>query len=216
MEELRFELKRKRRKKSRTGTFLVVLLVLAAIAGAGYEFLYREKGPVPTKPLEEKDTPVPAETKERATIQLYFSTREEDALMREPRSIDITGTLAEQMKAALLELIKGPTYGEAVETIPAGAKLRELYIDSQGRVYVDFSEKLSSGHPGGAWSETLTVYSIVNTLAMNFSGIKDVQILLGGQEADSLAGHLDIRKPLSPDPSLLKGTIPSPGAASKP
>ncbi|MFQ6112426.1 MAG: GerMN domain-containing protein, partial [Nitrospinota bacterium] len=202
MEELRFELKKKRRKKRGTGTLLVVLLVLATIAGAGYQLLYREKSLLPPKPREEKAAPAPTGVEERATIQLYFATAEEDALIREPRTISVTGTLAEQMKGALLELIKGPTYGEAVETVPPGAKLRELYIDSQGRVYVDFSEELSTRHPGGAWSEILTVYSIVNTLAMNFSGISDVQILVEGREADSLAGHLDIRRPLKPDASL--------------
>ncbi len=217
MEDIRFELKKKRRKKRRTGTAVILLLLIAALAGAGYEFFYRERAPAPPKPREEKAAPAPTTTAtERATVQLYFATGEENALIREPRTIAVTGTLAEQMKAALEELVKGPAYGEAVETIPPEANLREVYIDSQGRVYVDFSEELSSRHPGGAWSETLTVYSIVNTLAMNFSGIKDVQILIEGKEALTLAGHLDIRKPLNSDRSLLKGSFPTPGAAARP
>ena len=48
------------------------------------------------------------------------------------------------------------------------------------------------------------VYSIVNTVAVNFPRIKRVRLLLGGKEVATLKGHLDLREPLVPDFDLEK------------
>jgi hypothetical protein len=42
----------------------------------------------------------------------------------------------------------------------------------------------------------LTLRSIMQTLVTNVPEIKRVQILIGGREVETLAGHLDIRRPL--------------------
>ena len=41
-----------------------------------------------------------------------------------------------------------------------------------------------------------TVYSLVNTLTDNLPAISAVQILVDGREVDTLAGHVDLRRPL--------------------
>jgi spore germination protein GerM len=64
---------------------------------------------------------------------------------------------------------------------------------------LDFSRELQTNHSGGSAGELLTVYSIVNTLAENIHGISRVQILVEGNEVETLAGHLDLREPLSPN-----------------
>ncbi|HPW21762.1 MAG TPA: GerMN domain-containing protein, partial [Vicinamibacterales bacterium] len=50
--------------------------------------------------------------------------------------------------------------------------------------------------PGGSQHELLTVYAIVDTLTANLPAITSVQILVDGREVDSLAGHVDLRRPL--------------------
>jgi hypothetical protein len=52
----------------------------------------------------------------------------------------------------------------------------------------------------------MTVYSVVNSLAINFPEIKQVQILIEGREIDSITGHLSLSKPISPNPGLVKKT----------
>jgi len=56
---------------------------------------------------------------------------------------------------------------------------------------------VTANHPGGALEETLTVYSIVDALTVNLPAILRVQILVGGKEVDTLAGHVDLRQPLA-------------------
>ncbi|MFI5125970.1 MAG: hypothetical protein ACHQJX_04000, partial [Candidatus Acidiferrales bacterium] len=46
--------------------------------------------------------------------------------------------------------------------------------------------------PSGILSEWMAVNSIVQTLAANMPGITRLKILIHGQEAETLAGHVDI------------------------
>jgi germination protein M len=75
---------------------------------------------------------------------------------------------------------------------------------------LDFSRELQTLHTGGTTGEILTVYSIVNTLTMNFKEVERVQILIDGDEVETLVGHLDLEQPFTRDnrwirPSALTG-----------
>lgn len=80
--------------------------------------------------------------------------------------------------------------------VPAGTTLRSLFITERGEAFVDLSPEVSSRHPGGVLEEIFTVYAIVNALTVNLPSILRVQILVNGREVDTLAGHLDLRRPL--------------------
>jgi hypothetical protein len=67
--------------------------------------------------------------------------------------------------------------------------LQEVFIDETGTAFVDFSNPISANHPGGVLNEQATVYSIVNSLTYNLKEIRQVQILVGGAEKETLAGH---------------------------
>ena len=58
---------------------------------------------------------------------------------------------------------------------------------------------MSSGHSGGSLDELFTVYALVNALTASVPEVTAVQILVGGREADTLAGHVDLRQPLAPN-----------------
>ena len=128
-------------------------------------------------------------------LSLWFASRQEDALVLERRRVPPNQTPIDRVKASLQELIAGPN-GSALRTLPAQVKIREVFIDDQGTAYVDFSEALSQTHPGGPWAEMLTLRSIMQTLVANVPEIKRVQILIEGREVETLAGHVDIRRPL--------------------
>ena len=56
---------------------------------------------------------------------------------------------------------------------------------------------INTEHSGGSLEELFTIYTIVNTLTVNLPSISGVQILIEGQEVDTLAGHIDLRRPLA-------------------
>jgi spore germination protein GerM len=87
--------------------------------------------------------------------------------------------------------------------VPPGTRLRQIYVLEDGTAYVDFSVDLRDGISGGSMEEILTVYSIVDSVALNVPEIQRVGILINGEPVESLNGHLDLRYPLSPDLSLI-------------
>jgi spore germination protein GerM len=128
-------------------------------------------------------------------LSIWFASQQEDALVSERRSVPANLTPIDRARASLHELIAGPK-GHAMRTVPTEAKIRELFIDDQGTAYIDFSEALSQTHPGGPWAEMLTIRSMMQTLVGNVPEIKRVQIMIEGREVETLAGHVDIRRPL--------------------
>jgi len=45
-------------------------------------------------------------------------------------------------------------------------------------------------------TELLTIYTIVDALTENLPVVRSVRILVDGKEVDTLAGHVDLRRPL--------------------
>jgi hypothetical protein len=106
---------------------------------------------------------------------------------------------AKQVLAALIT--KAPT--AAQRTLPADTTLLQFYILPDGTAIADFSDELASETPSGILSEQLAVNSITQTLAANVSSIARLKILIHGQEADTLAGHVDLTGffPVGPQPA---------------
>ena len=69
-----------------------------------------------------------------------------------------------------------------------------------GLAYADFSAELRGALTGGTDNELHAVYAIVNSLALNIPEISRVTILIEGEPAQALGGHLDLRRPISPKP----------------
>jgi len=69
---------------------------------------------------------------------------------------------------------------------------------------VDFSPEFASAHPGGSTTELLTVYTIVNALTTNLPVVTSVQLLVNGKELDTLAGHVDLRRPLTQNLAMVE------------
>ena len=97
------------------------------------------------------------------------------------------------------EIIKAqvaPVTEPLASAIPAGTTLRSLFITAHGEAYVDLSREVASAHPGGTLNEILTVYTIVDALTANLPGVQSVQLLVDGKEVPTLAGHVDLGRPL--------------------
>lgn len=100
---------------------------------------------------------------------------------------------------AILEAQLAPPPPPLLSPIPTGTRLRALYLTDRGDAFVDLSEEITLGHSGGSLEELFTVYAIVNALTNNLPAINAVQILVNGQEVDTLVGHVDLQRPLEGD-----------------
>lgn len=134
--------------------------------------------------------------------ELYFADTDSDRLVRETRVLTVGGDARSRAQAVLHELMQDPGRG-GVSAIPAGTRVRSVIMDTNGLLTIDFTEELSRNHPGGSTSELLTVYSIVNSLTGSLTGVQQVRILIEGQPADTLAGHIDCRTPFAANQDIV-------------
>ena len=142
-------------------------------------------------------------TMEEIAVRIYFPSNRGDGLISESRKILPSKNTEDRIKQILAHLLDGPTGGRVTAAVPKGTTLRQAYLASNGAAYVDFSAALKRGLNGGSMQETLTVYAIVNSVALNIRGVRSVGILVAGQPVESLNGHLDLRYPLRSNRDLL-------------
>jgi len=139
----------------------------------------------------------------KIAAHLYFADRNSSFLTSELRVMHQPDNPVEFGRAIVEALIKGPQKG-LVRTIPVATQLRAIYIGPDQVAYIDLSQAVKKKHPGGTNSELLTIYSVVNTLILNVSEIKRVKILVDGDEAPTLAGHIDLQDPFKAHMLLIR------------
>lgn len=205
--------KNRRLKKKRNNLKIIFsLLIIVVLVIIGYLIFNKFIVPVwdryTEKPVITKEVPYKEEEikevellpiEEMVEVNLYFSDSQAMYLIPEKRKISQIPSIVRQ---AVNELIKGPENSDFYRTIPEGTQVNEVYI-ADDIVYIDLSEEIFKNHPGGSSGELMTVYSIVNTLT-EIPPIKGVQILVEGNEMESLVGHIDISMPLLRDEDWIK------------
>lgn len=136
--------------------------------------------------------PISTPTDTRVMAQLYWASVTAPGTL-EPSQVELPLSAdpvqrAKQLIAALIT--QAPTPAQA--TLPADATLQQFYLLADGTAVADFSDALGTETPSGILSEELAVDSIVRTLGANVSKVHQLNILIHGQETETLAGHVDL------------------------
>jgi germination protein M len=168
---------------------LILIILILLLLGSSIIYLSSQKG-------------VDERTGNTQEVKLYFSDEEAMYLVPEIRTVEKASTPGSLYTETLNLLIDGPKSAQLNATIPEGVKLLSIEVKN-GTAYVNFNQALVDNHWGGSAGELMTVYSIVDTITQ-FPGIKSAQILIEGKEIVTLAGHMDLTEPLSPDPTMIK------------
>ena len=192
-------MKSKRKKRSSKKGSGGKIFFLLTLIGIGLIVFFHQQIYDSIKPLLERRR-ILSEKKE---VLLHFSDSEGEYLIGEKRKILGKNEAEEEAKETIVELIKGPK-GKLIPTLPPRSRLLTLKISDAGVAKVNFNAALSRDHPGGSSAEMMTVYSIVNSLALNFPRIKRVQILIDGKPIETITGHLSLRQSIPPKPDLIK------------
>jgi spore germination protein GerM len=149
----------------------------------------------------------------RAT--LFYVAENGVQLIPVDREVGYADETAEQARLLLEALLK-PVEAPMASAIPEGVTLKTVLLSEKGDAFVDFSPEISTKHTGGSLDELLTVYAIVDTLTVNLPAIARVQILIDGKEADTLAGHIDLRRPLAKNLTWTRPPENAPSPSSSP
>jgi spore germination protein GerM len=160
--------------------------------------------------------PDPAKEPERKiNVKLFFPAGDRPGLVIEDRTVPFSNDLSQQIKVVVEELARGSQIGLG-PSLPAGTRVLEVFVTARGVAYVDLSKEAATAAGRGSDDELGTVYSVVNSITSNFPAVKRVQIVIEDRQVPTLAGHVDLTRPLGPDLTYLATSTLTPAASPAP
>jgi len=189
---------------------LVVLIVGFAVAMGFFvdvvgrvHSLMRSDKETEENPFKKPVQPLYAPTDPPVTVKMFYPAASgEPLLITEDQTIFKSGEVANRVKQILDKLEQGPHGNNMMPSMPKDAKVQDLFITEQGTAFINFSNAIATNHPGGVMNELATIYSVVDSITYNLPEIKEVKILIGGVEKETLAGHCLLLLPLEMDLSI--------------
>ena len=195
---------------------IVAALVVAALAGV---WILRVAVPRwkagKTAVVAPAAAPAVASTERKITATLFYVSEDGLSLVGIQREVPLGEAIVDQARQ-ILEAQLAPAPAPLATAIPDGTKLRGLFLGERGEAFVDLTAEVRTKHGGGALDEIFTVYVIVDALTVNLPAITRVQILIDGKEADTLAGHVDLRHPLQKNTKWAADSLPRKADTEKP
>lgn len=180
----------------------IVALLILALGMGFYVRSMRARGAL-VEPAASAARPVaPPVSGPTEQVTLYVAHDDEGTVVAQTFRIPLPSgrqQRAEELLRALLGLYLDKA---SPHLLGAGSDLRGVYLvdaglagsgpSDPGLAVIDLNGAFADGHRSGVLVESLTVSSLVQTLAVNIEGIHRVKILVDGKDRDTLAGHADL------------------------
>jgi spore germination protein GerM len=180
----------------------VGIVALGLLAWGVTVLLDRLTRPEPP-PVAAGDSSAPAAETAHIAATLFYAAPDGAGLIPVRREVVLAQGIEAQGREILVSQL-APAPEPHVSPIPPGTTLRAFYVTDRGDAFVDLSSEVSTAHPGGSLTELLTVQAIVNAVIANLPAVQRVQLMVNGKEVDTIAGHIDVRRPLTRDTSLIR------------
>lgn len=132
-------------------------------------------------------------------IQLYFPDENMEYLVPYKKNVELKEGY--KLGKKIVEEIINESERQGYDIIPKGTKLLD-YSEDKGIATVNFSKEFIDNYIGGSVGETMTIYSIVNSLT-ELENISSVLFLIEGKKVDYFS-HYEFNKPFTRDESLIK------------
>jgi hypothetical protein len=190
----------------RTLVNVAVAVVVLILAAWGLTIALERIMGGPNRPPATATTPAGgvAAPVRHITATLFYGSADGQFLVAVQREVPFGEGAIEQGRQIVLAQLQQAAPTSLVSAIPQGTTLRRFYVSDRGDAFVDLGPEVTANHPGGSVAELFTVYAIVNAVTANLPAISRVQILVDGKEVDTLAGHIDLRRPLERNDSLVQ------------
>ena len=137
-------------------------------------------------------TPLPAV--ETVRVTLFFPDQTGAQLYSEERDLPKPAGGAAFLRALFEALQKGPTREGLISALPPKMQLRNAFLLHDGEAVLDLA--VDSGLTFGSSEELLIVAALVDTVLQNVADTSRVRILVNGEPAETLGGHVDLTRPL--------------------
>ena len=185
---------------------LIVIAILAVFGGLVGVVLYQRGAgdDAGVEPAGEDPSAVGEVATGDATlvVDLYFPGG--GRLVAERHELAVGEAATERIAAVVEALLAGPRGAALSAPLPEGVGIRQIYLGEGGTAFLDIESVEGAPPPAaGSQREMLTVYSLVNSVVLNFDDIDQLVLLWNGRQLETFGGHLDTMRPLVANPDLI-------------
>jgi spore germination protein GerM len=158
----------------------------------GLSFLRVTPAPAPVSPAAGGPSALtPVQT---VRITVFFPGKDDEKLHAEERDIARPAGASAYLKALFAELQRGPTREGLVAALPPKLQLRSAYLLADGVAVLDLG--MDPALSLGSSEEVTIVAALVDTVLQNVADTTRVRLLVNGEPAETLGGHVDLTRPL--------------------
>ena len=204
---------------------LLLVALLLSLVGALFLARYlrgrspRREGvaavPTPAPTPVAPPTPIPARR-----VVLYFESPADGRLHPEVRDLPVMADDIALLRAVGAAVLEGPRDPDLLSPFPQGWRLRAAFRLKDGIAVLDLEppgakkdERPQGAAPSrwetGSREELLAAQALVVSVARNTVGLSRFVLLVGGEPAETLGGHVDLTHPLSPDLTIVAEEAPA-------
>lgn len=162
----------------KTIILIIIILILLGI-GVWYFLNYQKNNKIKQNEIIPEEE-ISEEQMRQTIVSLYFYNENTKSLVSEGRLIDAKELIKEPYKELMQLLVNGPQNNNLNKTIPDGTKINKAELKGDV-LYLDLSKEFIENHVGGEEQESITIYSIVNTMT-KLTEVNAVKILIDGEE----------------------------------
>ncbi|MGA7991148.1 MAG: hypothetical protein WCC53_06940, partial [Thermoanaerobaculia bacterium] len=192
---------------------ILVLLIGAFAAMRAWRSPKPGAPPAPRPTAVVPPTPIPARN-----VTLWFESQTGDgALHPESRDVPAASDDVAFLRAVAAGVVEGPRSEDLLRPLPEGWTLRGAYLLNEGVAVLDLGpprpptptgtpapEPAPTPLPAVRWQaggheEDAAVQALAVTVSKNMPGVTRLVLLVGGEPAETLAGHVDLGHPIAPD-----------------
>ncbi len=224
---------------------LLLLLLVAFLAGRRLTGGFgRGRTSASVVPTPRPTAPIPPTPIPPRRVALWFEGEEDGLLHPEARDLPAASDAVALLRAVASAIFEGPRRSGLLRPFPEGWRLRAAYRMKDGLAVLDLAppapaadgtssttsaaptaqrppQPLQAQAPQPRWEpgaheEWTALQSLVFSAARNLPELKRFVILVSGEPAETLGGHVDLSHPIVPDGRLASEEAPGEPPAPTP
>jgi hypothetical protein len=172
---------------------ITLALLLVAVVGIGlYMYRLERKTEEEMRRASDIRSVAPPVNGPTGKITLAIAYDEDGVFRQQQVQAALPSDPGERSREILRTLFSQYTQRPSPHPLASGSDINNVYVLNGDLAVVDTNGAFADSHPSGVLIEDFTLFSMIETLALNMPEIKRVKIIVNGRERSTLAGHADL------------------------
>ena len=171
---------------------ITAAFLLACVFAMGFYVLHLKRQSEEAAGRIQVESLTPRATGPQERIPVFIAYDDEGVIREESDSVPEMSEPSERAREVLRALLARYLEKPSPHPLGAGSEVKDVYIVNRNLAVVDINSDFANQHRSGVLVESLTVASMIETLAANVPQTARVKIMVDGKERDTLSGHADL------------------------